>query len=115
MVRATTPHIVGILLDLVLMPLDQVPSMGILQLFNRPRHELSLSLDTDSPNIVGTIPIDRNVRVSGAFAWAGGAEGASGTGSCGYVNFNASKSSNIYGKSSTVQPASTRILFVIKY
>ena len=32
-----------------------------------------------------------------------------------YVKFNASKSNSLYGNSSTIQPNSTRILFVIKY
>ena len=51
--------------------------------------------------------LNNNVTTGG---WAAGASG----GSSREFNFNASKSSSIYGKSSTVQPPASQALIIIK-
>ena len=80
--------------------------------------------DAGLPNITGSIGVvigDTN-SASGAFYNNGGA-GMSKTEGASFLNeyytstktFNASRSSNIYGKSSTVQPASFTVNYIIKY
>ena len=80
------------------------------------------------PNITGTLNVviaGEGARATGAIydtTWsstpgsigAGGLYGAQGVGNKGF-GLNASKSNSIYGKSSTVQPASFTIRYIIKY
>ena len=61
---------------------------------------------------------DLNSNYNGCFSDGGdsdnNAASGSGSGLIAKVNINASKSSSIYGKSSTVQPNSAQILIIIK-
>ena len=80
------------------------------------------------PNITGTLNVviaGEGARATGAIydtTWsstpgsigAGGLYGAQGVGNKGF-GLNASKSNSIYGKSSTVQPASFTTRYIIKY
>lgn len=73
--------------------------------------------DAGLPNITGTFGVDSNSHdaLSGAFSYAGGARGASGGSSNNSkALFDASKFNPIYGKSSTVQPASFTVRYYIK-
>ena len=69
------------------------------------------------PNITGTLNA-HNTDATGAFyqissgQWHGDRNN---NGQKGVVGFNASRSSSIYGRSSTVQPPSTIVRFLIKY
>lgn len=81
---------------------------------------VGLNKEAGLPNITGTITGDSGAsanNVSGAFYndWvnAGGYEGYGGGKPI--IRFNASRSSSIYGKSSTVQPPALTLLPLIKY
>ena len=76
------------------------------------------------PNITGTLnPIASMINYvgqSGALSWGtrGGRNDESGgiTAACYYpVNFNASKSNAVYGKSQTIQTCSVQIFIIIKF
>ena len=68
------------------------------------------------PNISGSfVAVYKGNEVSGAFSGNGTGRSKSGTDWDGQkINFSASSSSVIYGKSSTVQPSSIRLMFYIK-
>ena len=80
------------------------------------------SKEAGLPNIIGAFALqnDKFVSKSGAFTavtdstryTSGINSGGSGQGG---VNFNASNSNSIYGKSSTVQPPALTMCFYIKY
>ena len=77
------------------------------------------------PNITGTANQNRSILADGySFngAFSGGTAGASiyalnwsGTYARSWFDFNASRSSSIYGNSNTVQPASITLIPQIKY
>ena len=69
------------------------------------------------PNITGTFGGNRYYNASGAFAYTGSTHvrGSSRSGGAMEgVNFNASRSSSVYGKSTTVTPPSCKLLPCIK-
>lgn len=75
--------------------------------------------DAGLPNITGSLYILNYYGVSGAFAYNAG-ELAPINGQSALINmqnasFDASRSSSIYGNSTTVQPAACRVNFIIKY
>ncbi len=68
------------------------------------------------PNITGVIDYPRAGTPSGAFAYSGQRDYQVSGGTGGrfdYANFNASRSSSIYGNSSTVQPQTIKVLYYI--
>lgn len=68
------------------------------------------------PNITGVIDYPRAGTPSGAFAFGGNREYTTGGGkgaTFDYANFNASRSSSIYGNSSTVQPQTIKCYYYI--
>lgn len=73
------------------------------------------------PNITGRVSTFNEVTTDGAFSNIGGDYGnpKSGGGATTYyirqANFDASRSSAVYGKSSTVQPNACRVKFLIKF
>ena len=70
------------------------------------------------PNITGAFNKTKWDSANGAFYFisSGGTNSnAASSGSGSYVGFDASRSSSIYGKSSTVQPPSCKTVFCIKY
>lgn len=79
-----------------------------------PRTVLAAGL----PNITGNHPVDTNAStISGAFYAPGGYFGkqsASGTGGAKHLYFDASRCSSIYGASTTVQPPSVTVRFLIR-
>lgn len=84
-------------------------------------------LEAGLPNITGTVgmstlvPLFTSNAVSGAFSLDGRSYSyttafSAGTAtSWGNATFNASSSSSIYGNSTTVQPATCKTYFIIKY
>ena len=68
------------------------------------------------PNISGSfVAVFTGNKVSGAFSSDGTSRSKSGADWDGQqINFSASSSSGVYGKSSTVQPSSIRLMFYIK-
>ena len=68
------------------------------------------------PNITGEFNSAYNSdNLSGAFGWQGGmpAQGTTNSSYIGGFNFDASRSSSIYGNSSTVQPQTIKVLYYI--
>ena len=74
------------------------------------------------PNITGTVCTNAyyfgNYDATGAM-WASSGSGNRNTGDDGgsntKINFNASRSSSVYGASTTVQPPAVTVRFIIKY
>ena len=101
----------------------RIPDYNITQCFLQPSQDVSIKKEAGLPNITGAI------HFSGIDGWAGSetsfyhslASGAgrshnSGSGSCDvWFRFAASRSSAIYGKSTTVQPPSQTVHLCIKY
>ena len=80
--------------------------------------EVGKSVSAGLPNITGYTGAawdDISGNVTGAFYFSKNAIEAS-NGNSGYwgISFNASRVTSVYGRSSTVQPASTRLLYCIK-
>lgn len=74
-------------------------------------------IEAGLPNITGTVSIEGNTG-TGAFVSRAIGRNPGGSGQGGYYgesNFDASRSSKIYGKSTTVQPPSCKTVFCIKY
>ena len=69
------------------------------------------------PNITGQFGGWNSTVPTGAFEIVSASQNAQGTFSYGYnvINFNASRSSSIYGNSTTVQPLALQVLYCIKY
>jgi hypothetical protein len=78
--------------------------------------EVGKSVAAGLPNISGSfVAVFNGNGVSGAFSGNGSGRSKNGTDWDGQkINFSASSSSGIYGKSSSVQPASIRCLAIIK-
>ncbi len=68
------------------------------------------------PNITGYFNANTNDgdQWGGSFGFAGAAAGSDGDAGGGYLDFNASRSSSIYGASDTVQPPAAAVNFIIK-
>ena len=72
------------------------------------------------PNITGSFPLENggsSDNITGAFYHNGNVDGVQGVAGSKDVNvaFSATRSSSIYGKSSTVQPPAATLLPIIKY
>lgn len=77
-------------------------------------------IEAGLPNITGSIGLDMGIwHNSGAFSRSGSGIMIGGSGlwnqNSAYADFNASRSSGIYGKSSTVQPPAIKVNFIIKF
>lgn len=102
----------------------RIPDYNITKRFLQPGNEVTTKIDAGLPNITGGW---NNVGVEGGYNYSSGAfynnniggnffYHASGRGGgIGGFYMNASRSSSIYGKSSTVQPPSQVVHICIKY
>ena len=76
---------------------------------------LGISVEAGLPNITGRTDGDGAISPTGCFQ-NGGAAGYAGGDSRGIrVNFDASLSSPVYGKSNTVTPLSQKVIYLIRY
>ena len=98
----------------------RIPDYNISKRFLQPGSNASVKIEAGLPNITGSFGIgdSSGTTTSGVFytiastRWnEGGGKAASNPN----VGFNASRSSSIYGKSSTVQPSSQVVQICIRY
>ena len=96
----------------------RIPDYNITGRFLQPGANVGTQISAGLPNITGgnTVVSPYNSTPYGAFATTSGSQNIHGGGEWYSVsNFNASRSSSIYGKSSTVQPPSQIVHVCIKY
>lgn len=97
----------------------RIPDYNITGRFLQPNSNVGIQIDAGLPNITGAVPnfwCGGPTSANGAFALAGSGSTYGGGSSSGKgFNFDASRSSAIYGKSATVQPNSQTVHLCIKY
>lgn len=96
----------------------RIPDYNITEKFLQPGKDVGNQIAAGLPNITGgnTIVSPYNSNTYGAFAKTTGSQNISGGGEWYSIsNFDASRSSDIYGNSSAVQPQSQIVHICIKY
>ena len=96
----------------------RIPDYNITEKFLQPGKDVGNQITAGLPNITGgnTIVSPYNSNTYGAFAKTTGSQNISGGGEWYSIsNFDASRSSDIYGNSSAVQPQSQIVHICIKY
>ena len=98
----------------------RIPDYNISKRFLQPGSNAGVKIEAGLPNITGAFGVgdSSGTSTSGAFYTISGSrwnEGGCSRGSNPDIGFNASRSSSIYGKSSTVQPASQIVHICIRY
>lgn len=96
----------------------RIPDYNITEKFLQPGKDVGNQIIAGLPNITGgnTIVSPYNSHTYGAFAKTTGSQNISGGGEWYSIsNFDASRSSDIYGNSSAVQPQSQIVHICIKY
>ena len=98
----------------------RIPDYNISKRFLQPGMDASTKIAAGLPNITGTFGVgdSSGTSTSGVFYTISGSrwnEGGGSKGSNPDIGFNASRSSSIYGKSSTVQPPSQIVHICIRY
>lgn len=80
------------------------------------KSQLVYSVAASAPAITGAFTTDDlGAEPSGAFYHVTSTSGDGGTGGGRYCGFNASRSSAVYGRSSTITPESRQTTFLIRY
>lgn len=99
----------------------RIPDYNITGRFLQPGINVGNLIEAGLPNITGTL-MDTDIygapiRTGCFYSYGGGgsAEGGGKSANRAYTGFNAANCSNIYGKSSTVQPPSQIVHICIKY
>lgn len=98
----------------------RIPDYNITGEFLQPNSVANKRIVAGLPNITGYISGDdyKMAQIGGAFYFSGTASGShqeTVTGSFNIVRFDASRSSTIYGKSTTVQPSAKTVQVCIRY
>jgi len=98
----------------------RIPDYNISKRFLQPGSNVGVKIEAGLPNITGSFGIgdSSGTTTSGVFYTIASTrwnEGGGKAGSNPNVGFNASRSSSIYGKSSTVQPPSQLVHICIRY
>ena len=98
----------------------RIPDYNISKRFLQPGTNASTKIAAGLPNITGSFGVgdSSGTSTSGVFYTIAASrwnEGGGSKGSNPDIGFNASRSSSIYGKSSTVQPASQYVQICIRY
>ena len=98
----------------------RIPDYNISKRFLQPGSNAGVKIEAGLPNITGSFGIgdSSGTTTSGVFYTIASTrwnEGGGKAGSNPNVGFNASRSSSIYGKSSTVQPSSQVVQICIRY
>ena len=98
----------------------RIPDYNITGEFLQPNSVANKRIVAGLPNITGYISGDdyKMAQIGGAFYFSGTASGShqeTVTGSFNIVRFDASRSSAIYGKSTTVQPSAKTVQVCIRY
>ena len=98
----------------------RIPDYNISKRFLQPGSNASVKIEAGLPNITGSFGIgdSSGTTTSGVFYTIASSrwnEGGGKAGSNPNVGFDASRSSSIYGKSSTVQPSSQVVQICIRY
>ena len=98
----------------------RIPDYNISKRFLQPGSNAGVKIEAGLPNITGSFGIgdSSGTTTSGVFYTIASTrwnEGGGKAGSNPNVGFNASRSSSIYGKSSTVQPPSQLVHICIRY
>lgn len=98
----------------------RIPDYNVTKRFLQPSQTVGTQINAGLPNITGSFGIgdSSGTSTSGVFYTIAGSRWSEGGGSKGSnpdVGFNASRSSSIYGKSTTVQPPAHTVHLCIKY
>ena len=98
----------------------RIPDYNITGEFLQPNSTANKTIKAGIPNITGYISGDdyKMAQIGGAFYYSGTASGTHNetvSGSFNVVHFNASRSSSIYGSSTTVQPPARTVQVCIRY
>lgn len=98
----------------------RIPDYNITGVFLQPNSIANKTIAAGLPNITGYISGDdyKMAQIGGAFYFSGTASGThqeTVSGSFNIVRFDASRSSTIYGKSTTVQPPAKTVQVCIRY
>lgn len=98
----------------------RIPDYNITGEFLQPNSVANKRIVAGLPNITGYISGDdyKMAQIGGAFYFSGTASGShqeTVTGNFNIVRFDASRSSSIYGKSTTVQPSAKTVQVCIRY
>lgn len=98
----------------------RIPDYNISKCFLQPGSNAGVKIEAGLPNITGAFGVgdSSGTSTSGVFYTISGSrwnEGGGSRGSNPDIGFNASRSSSIYGKSSTVQPPSQIVHICIRY
>lgn len=98
----------------------RIPDYNITGEFLQPNSVANKRIVAGLPNITGYISGDdyKMAQIGGAFYFSGTASGShqeTVSGSFNIVRFDASRSSSIYGKSTTVQPPTRTVQICIRY
>ncbi|MBQ2611253.1 tail fiber protein [bacterium] len=97
----------------------RIPDYNITGRILQPNQDVGVNIEAGLPNITGAVPnfwCGGPTSANGAFALSGSGTTYGGGSSSGKgFNFDASRSSSIYGKSATVQPNTQTVHICIKY